>query len=75
MSLWDFARLSGSTHLREADLASVLATALLAFEGGSGLALTPGAGLMWNAGKLRIVVLADALRSELRLPKINVLQN
>lgn len=72
MSLWDVARLAGSDLLQEADYASVLATALLEFGDGLDLALTPGAGLIWHAKKLRIVVLADAKRSGLE-PGVPVL--
>jgi hypothetical protein len=65
MSLWDFARLAGSSSLREADDASVLAAALVA-SSPDGLALTPGAGLIWLHNKLKIVVLADAKRTGLQ---------
>jgi hypothetical protein len=65
MSLWDFARLADSDNLREADYASLLATALLAFDGGQDLALTPGTGLGWVKGQLRILVLVDSDRTEL----------
>ncbi len=65
MSLWDFAGRAGSDSLREADYASVLASALLAFEGGFDLALTPGAGLISDGKRLRIFALADAPRAGL----------
>jgi hypothetical protein len=60
MSLWTFARTAGSEDLREADLASVLATALREFGGRIDLGLTLGAGLVWHRERLRIVALADA---------------
>ena len=65
MSLWDFARLAGSDTLQEADFASVLASALLAYEGGADLGLTPGAGLIWSHKRLRVVTFADAPRAGL----------
>jgi hypothetical protein len=67
VSLWDFAGLGGSESLREADYASVLASALLAYQGGIDLALTPGAGLIWDGKRLRIVTLVDGSRAGLDL--------
>lgn len=66
MSLWDFARRAGSEDGREADRASLLSAALLAFEDGADLGLTPGAGLVASPGHLGLVVFADSDRTGLK---------
>jgi hypothetical protein len=62
MSLWDFARLAGSQDQSEADLAWQLAAGLLEAGVRDGLALTPGAGLIWHNNWLAISILADVAR-------------